>query len=70
MTGAIDPTGWNTLWWEEQSRRLRARFVAGSVLLHVLLALLLIKGAPELFHDHHETVSPPMTVTLLDPDVV
>jgi len=70
MTGAIDPTGWNTLWWEEQSRRLRARFVAGSVLLHLLLALLLIKGAPELFHAHHETVSPPMTVTLLDPDVV
>ena len=70
MTAAVQPTGWNALWWEDQNRRLRARFVAGSIALHLALALLLIKEAPDLFHPHREAVSPPMTVTLLDPDAV
>jgi len=70
MATAVGRTEWDALWWEVQDRRLRGRFVAGSVLLHLVLALLLIKEAPTLFAPHREAASPPMTVTLLDPDAV
>jgi TonB family protein len=74
MGTAIGRTGWKSLWWEEHDRRLRSRFVVGSVLLHLALALLLIKGLPTLLtashRAHSESASLPLTVTLLDPDVV
>jgi TonB family protein len=50
---------------------LRSRFVLGSILLHLVLVLLLVKGLPaRLSGAQKDAASPPLTVTLLDPDVV
>lgn len=70
MAATVGGTGCDALWWEGPQRPWRSRFVVGSVLCHLLLALLLIKGLPTLFGAHHETAAPPLTVTLLDPDAV
>jgi protein TonB len=71
MAATVGGTGWEPLWLEERDRRWRSPFVVGSVLLHLLLALVLIKGLPTLLGaSHRETASPPLTVTLLDPDAV
>jgi len=71
MVEAIQRTGWDFLWEEDRYRRLRSRFVIGSILLHLVLALLLYKGLPEWLNASRQPdASPPLTVTLLDPDVV
>jgi periplasmic protein TonB len=71
MAETVGGTGWDTLWWEGHNRPWRSRFVVGSVLFHLLLALVLIKGLPTLLGGPHpEKVAPPLTVTLLDPDAV
>jgi TonB family protein len=71
MAAIVGGTGWEALWLEERDRRWRSPFVVGSILLHLLLVLVLIKGLPTLLGaSHREAASPPMTVTLLDPDAV
>lgn len=71
MAATVGGTGWEPLWLEERDRRWRSPFVVGSLLLHLLLGLVLIKGLPTLLNaSHREAASPPMTVTLLDPDAV
>jgi len=71
MAEAIQRTEWEPLWWADQDGRLRSRFVVGSILLHLMLAVLLFKGLPTWFSaSHRDDLTPPLTVTLLDPDVV
>jgi len=63
--------GLDSLWGEGERQRLRSRFVIGSILLHLLLAFFLFKQLPAfLAASHRDNSSPPLTVTLLDPDVV
>jgi TonB family protein len=71
MAATFGETEWGALWWEGEDRPLRSRFVVGSVLLHLALAFLLIKGLPTFLGGaHREAAAPPLTVTLLDPDAV
>jgi len=71
MGETIGRMGLDALWGEDHHQRLRSRFIIGSILLHLLLAFLLFKQLPALLSaSHRDNPSTPMTVTLLDPDVV
>jgi TonB family protein len=71
MAEATQRTEWEPLWWAARDGRLRSRFVIGSILLHLMLAWFLVKGVPEWINAaHRDDLSPPLTVTLLDPDAV
>ncbi|MBI3621942.1 MAG: TonB family protein [Nitrospirae bacterium] len=71
MAEAIQRTEWEPLWWADRDGRLRSRFVVGSILLHLILAWFLVRGLPAwVSASHRDDLTPPLTVTLLDPDVV
>jgi len=71
MSEAIGHLGWSPFWPDGRDSRARGWFVVGSVLLHLLLAWLLVKGLPSWFETpRHDPAAPPLTVTLLDPDAI
>jgi len=57
---------------EGKDQGLRSRFLVGSLLLHLALALLLLNGLPvsPWADSRPDELAPPLIVTILDPDAV
>jgi TonB family protein len=66
MIQAMEPS---PFWWNGRERRLSHWFVLGSLLLHVGLFAMFFHGFP-ISSGSDVTPSPPLMVTILDPDAV